>query len=66
LGDAAGVYGGGGSDRDGLLLSLRKFMFIFMFTFTRVMTEIRVFDSVEQASCTTRAVYIAVTKRLDG
>jgi hypothetical protein len=41
-------------------------MFIFMFTFTRVMAEIRVFDSVVQASCTTRAVYIAVTKRLDG
>lgn len=42
-GDAAGVYGGGGSDRGGLLLSRRQFMFVFMFmfllTFNQVMTD---------------------------
>lgn len=42
-GDAAGVYGGGGSDRGGLLLSRRQFMFVFMFmfllTFSQVMTD---------------------------
>lgn len=47
-----GVYGGGGS-MDGLLLSLRKFMFI---------EGIFVLDSVDRhlSHCTTRAVYMGL------